>query len=109
AGIEDIGATLGDGAQRLAVVAVDDVVANALGRAVGPAVEGAGGRREADALPVGRAAEGTFVRPPVMDVRPHRPAALGPRDDGLDDARPRQAAMLLVRLLIHSEICRRAD
>ena len=109
AGIEDIGAALGDGAQRLAIVAVDDAVADALGAAVGPAVERAGGRREAGALVIGRAAEGAVVRPPVVDVRPHGPAALGPGDGGLDDARPRQAAVLLVRLVVHFQVRRRAD
>ena len=107
--IEDIGAALGDGAQGLAVVAVDDLVADPLGRAVGPAVERAGGVGEAGALVIGRAAERAVVGPPVVDVRPHRPAALRPGDGRLDDARPRQAAVLLVRLVVHLEVGRRAD
>ena len=92
-----------------AVVAVDDAVAHPLGRAVGPAVERARRRGEAGALVVGRAAEGALVRPPVVDVRAHRPAALRPGDGGLDDARPGQAAVLAVRLVVHSEVRRRAD
>ena len=58
---------------------------------------------------IGGAAEGAVVGPPVVDVRPHRPAALRPGDRGLDDARPRQAAVLLVRLVVHLEVGRRAD
>ncbi len=109
AGIEDVGAALGDGAQGLAVVAVDDAVAHPLGRAVGPAIERARRVSEAGALVIGRAAEGAVVGPPVVDVRPHRPAALRPGDGRLDDARPRQAAVLLVRLVVHFQVGRRAD
>src|SRR5205814_360048 len=85
AGIEDVGAAPGNGAQGLAVVTIHDRVAYFLGLAVGPAIERTSSRREAGALEVGRAAEGAVVGPPEMDVRAHCPTVLGPMDGGLDD------------------------
>ena len=107
--IEGVCTALGDGAQGLAIVPVDDGIAHTLRRAVGAAIERARRRREAGALEVRRAAEGAVVRPPVVNVGPHGPAVLRPGDRRLDDPRPWQAAVLLVRLVVHPEIGRCAD
>ena len=107
--VEDVGTAFRDGSQGLTVVAIDDLLADLLRDPIRPAIERPCGRREAGALMIRRTPEGTFVGPPEMHVWPHRPAILGPVDRRLYDTRPRQAAVLLVRLVVHLEVRGRTD
>ena len=108
--VEDLVAVLGDEAQRLAEVAVDHAIAHPLGRAVGPAVERAGGRREGQALVV-RGAGPSARRPPTSSATCGRtvqpPSAQ--RDRRLHDLLPRQPAVLPVRVAVGPQARRHAD
>ena len=101
--VEHLVAVLGDEAEHLAEIAVHDAVADALGRPVGATVERPGGRREGQALVIGRSAHLAVLGPPVTDVRPHREAALCPGDGGLHDLLPRQPPMLAVRVAVGAQ------
>src|SRR5262245_34034252 len=101
--VEDLIAVLGDEAEGLAQIAVHHVLADALRRPVGPAVEGAPCGREREPLLATRAAHLPFLGPPVRDARANRPSALRPRDGGLHDLLPGQPPVLAMSIAIRAK------